>query len=722
MTRWANRIAAAMAMAMAACGAKPARVAAPTVAPERLAIALAEADRDAGVERLVGFATRGDALTRKAAVRGLGRVGGHAATAALRQALATDDPAIITAAAAALGLAAATDGVIADDQPGVAEDLVAALGKRGVDRAVIVEALGRAGDDRARGALIEAVGDRDPQVAAAAGVALGRFGRRGMALGGPERAALIAATSHVDPAVRYGATYALARAIAVPPTDGATSVPDRGTISALRARLADTDAEVRAIAAAGLGRQDGVAATADALIDRLGDGDWRVRVEAVRALAGDHGTDGGRDAIAVHAVRTWTALRAHKAPPPGAHELLEALRLLAGHAERPAVGEALAAIAAPSTGADLAGSWAECLALDALARPRPEPGPMAPVAAFDRLATCGPALLPWQRQALIAGAIAEGAGGEPVARYARLATMLVETDPRAVAAALGAIPHVVAPLDADARAAATVAIAQRLAHPEASVVESAAEAAAAVLADAAIPADAKPALGAALVARAATTEPNPEVKGELLGAIATAKLADGLPACTTAASDANPAVGAAGRACITALGGTPPAIEAHAPPHPPVDPATVVGHAFRWTVETTRGRIVIALDSEVAPWHVAALVALTRAQFYDGLLWHRVVPDFVAQGGDPTGTGAGGPGYTLPAEVGSRLDLPGYVTGAVGIADAGKDTGGSQWFVMHGPAPHLDGRYTQVGTVVEGQDVIDALQVGDTITRATISE
>jgi cyclophilin family peptidyl-prolyl cis-trans isomerase len=85
------------------------------------------------------------------------------------------------------------------------------------------------------------------------------------------------------------------------------------------------------------------------------------------------------------------------------------------------------------------------------------------------------------------------------------------------------------------------------------------------------------------------------------------------------------------------------------------------------------------------------------------------------QGGDPTGTGAGGPGYTLPAEPGGA-----FTTGAVGIADAGKDTGGSQWFVMHARAPHLDGRYTRIGQVTRGQDVVDALQIDDRILRATV--
>ena len=110
-------------------------------------------------------------------------------------------------------------------------------------------------------------------------------------------------------------------------------------------------------------------------------------------------------------------------------------------------------------------------------------------------------------------------------------------------------------------------------------------------------------------------------------------------------------------------------------------------------------------------------MALTQAGFYDGLLFHRVVPGFVVQGGDPQGTGWGGPGFTLPSEPG---DAP-FTRGAVGIADAGKDSGGSQFFLMHTRAPHLEGRYTRVGALRRGFEVLDALQVGDRILRAEVT-
>jgi cyclophilin family peptidyl-prolyl cis-trans isomerase len=128
-------------------------------------------------------------------------------------------------------------------------------------------------------------------------------------------------------------------------------------------------------------------------------------------------------------------------------------------------------------------------------------------------------------------------------------------------------------------------------------------------------------------------------------------------------------------------------------------------------------QIRIEFFPEDAPKTVENFVTLAKKGFYNGLGFHRVVPDFVVQGGDPAGSGWGGPGYALPAE---PSDEP-YSIGAVGIADAGKDTGGSQWFVMHSRAAHLEGRYTAIGRVTEGQPVVDSLLVGDRIVKATVT-
>ncbi|HOX25322.1 MAG TPA: peptidylprolyl isomerase [Candidatus Krumholzibacteria bacterium] len=124
---------------------------------------------------------------------------------------------------------------------------------------------------------------------------------------------------------------------------------------------------------------------------------------------------------------------------------------------------------------------------------------------------------------------------------------------------------------------------------------------------------------------------------------------------------------------------------------------------------TDRGAFVIELDAETAPNTCAAFLGLIEWGFHDALTFHRVVPDFVIQGGCPRGDGWGDPGWTIREEW-SRTP---FTRGTVGLATSGKDTGGSQWFVCHSPQPHLDARYTAFGQVSEGIEVIDDIQRGD---------
>ena len=112
-----------------------------------------------------------------------------------------------------------------------------------------------------------------------------------------------------------------------------------------------------------------------------------------------------------------------------------------------------------------------------------------------------------------------------------------------------------------------------------------------------------------------------------------------------------------------------------------------------------------------APRTVANFTALARKGFFDNVPWHRVVADFVVQGGDPRGDGEGGPGYTIRDEINQRP----YLRGTVGMALDWADTGGSQFFITHSPQPHLDGRYTVFGQVVAGMDVVDALRQWDVV-------
>ena len=148
------------------------------------------------------------------------------------------------------------------------------------------------------------------------------------------------------------------------------------------------------------------------------------------------------------------------------------------------------------------------------------------------------------------------------------------------------------------------------------------------------------------------------------------------------------------------------------------DYAALLGDARRpWAVriETPRGVFSLRLAGDAAPLTVTNFVTLARRGYFDGAAIHRVVPNFVVQDGDPTGTGNGGPGYEIRDEINA---IP-YSTGTVGMALAGADTGASQWFATHAPQPHLDGGYTVFGQVVSGMDVVNRIEQGDRILRVT---
>jgi cyclophilin family peptidyl-prolyl cis-trans isomerase/HEAT repeat protein len=134
------------------------------------------------------------------------------------------------------------------------------------------------------------------------------------------------------------------------------------------------------------------------------------------------------------------------------------------------------------------------------------------------------------------------------------------------------------------------------------------------------------------------------------------------------------------------------------------------------TIHTARGQIRIELFPQDAPITVDSFVTLARRGFFNGVTFHRVVANFVIQGGDPGGGGDGGPGYQIRCEINTRL----YTRGAVGMALSGKDTGGSQFFITHSPQPHLDGGYTVFGRVVSGMEVVDRIERGDVIRRVDI--
>ena len=154
-------------------------------------------------------------------------------------------------------------------------------------------------------------------------------------------------------------------------------------------------------------------------------------------------------------------------------------------------------------------------------------------------------------------------------------------------------------------------------------------------------------------------------------------------------------------------------------PNPPamaIDP----NKKYTATFNTTAGEIVCELFAKDAPKTVNNFVFLARDKFYDGTVFHRVINDFMVQGGDPTGTGRGGPGYRFEDEFKGNPNK--HQVGSLSMANAGPGTNGSQFFITHIVTDWLDGKHTVFGKVLKGQDVVNKTKQGDTLTSVTITE
>ena len=137
------------------------------------------------------------------------------------------------------------------------------------------------------------------------------------------------------------------------------------------------------------------------------------------------------------------------------------------------------------------------------------------------------------------------------------------------------------------------------------------------------------------------------------------------------------------------------------------------------TIETNKGTIRIRLEDDKVPKTVANFEKLAKEGFYDGLKFHRVIPDFMVQTGCPQGTGTGGPGYKLGDEFHKELKHDG--PGVLSMANSGPNTNGSQFFITHVATPWLDGKHSVFGRVLKGQDVVDAIQQGDKMVKVSVS-
>lgn len=690
----------------------------PVSAPADPSVLLAAADRRELAPELADALGSGSVEARRAASLAIARLHDPAAFDLLARGLRDPDGEVRDHAS--LGL-----GALEDRAPDAATAaLVGALAAEPdpTARARHLEDLGRLATDEALAALPSALASDHPAERRGACRAVGAAALRGRAI---DAALLRRASARVvddaTPAVRLACAYALSRAAA--PDEPA----DADAIGAdLSRALGDPDADVRAMAVRALARYPG--ATPERLAAATRDPDWIVAVHAFRALA-RRAASGSTPAPAVYAGAVRSALDA----------LLASGDVAAG-------GPLHVFLVATEAPLSLARDAAvHAAATDALARlgdvPRDRPATrdrgLAHCAAARlvdlgrgwpaRVERCGLEQVSDAERRVLAAEVMAQVEGSDAQRGVYLQRLLRDDDARVRQAALAAMGTLGTPeaRDAVVRAVRDEAdVGARNAALEALRALAARRSerlATAVLAGTPEADDGWPhaAIVAALRASGRALIAADDLEGIVTWLSAARDLAPRELAEQAAplAAHANLAVRLGAREALLAGGADAPDPATHAAPANPLDAAAIreAPHA-RAVLETDRGRIVIALWPERAPGTVARFAALVEGGFYDGLAFHRVVPGFVAQGGDPRGDGYGGPGWAQRCE---DHRAP-YERGTVGMALAGRDTGGSQFFVTLSPQPHLDARYTAFGQVVEGMDVVDQLQAGDAIRRVTL--
>jgi HEAT repeat protein/cyclophilin family peptidyl-prolyl cis-trans isomerase len=642
--------------------------------------------------------------------------------------------------------------VVAAAPPPVVPDLVRLLGDgeaRVRRRAAL--AVGRVGLREGVAPLVKVLADPDPEVRQMAAFALGLIGDRSA------RDALIAALGDPEPVVKGSAAEALGLigdpAAADPIARMATQVVDAGALAQVAANGADADEDVRDTPAAAfrlgifaLVRLKAYPALASAVLDASGQPRvhwWPVayalqRIDDPRAFAAlaalvkdEHpytrafaakGLGGLKNraavpllvplvaaperAVAVEAIRALGRI----GDPAGAAPLLAVIQARTPPKGDPTLRiEAVAAIGGVGGGAN--GVFDTLL--DLLGDPNPlvRAAAIASLAQVDRdgFVTTLSALDPdadWKVRAALASVLGTL---PPQAGLARLRAMLADADQRVIPPVLESLAKL-APPDAG------VVMIAYLKADDPMVRAAAADALGELK-----PADAAQALADAY----ALGQRDPEYAARVSAISALAKFgtAAATPVLTTALADREWAVRLRAAALLKAIDPGSDA-ESRIRPAPAasgmdfyqtahlVDPP-VSTSAY---IDTDRGSIQIELAVLDAPITVESFVTLARKNFFEGLSFHRVVPDFVVQAGDPRGDGAGGPGFTIRDELNERP----YLRGTVGMALDGADTGGSQFFITHSPQPHLDAKYTVFGRVVDGMDVVDALQPGDVIRQVRI--
>jgi cyclophilin family peptidyl-prolyl cis-trans isomerase/HEAT repeat protein len=587
--------------------------------------------------------------------------------------LTADAPLVRAAAAFALGQLGLAWEPVAEPRRALAEERLLtrlAVERDASVRDAIVEALGKVGGARSLDVLVDALATAER---ARAAVALGLLAKNSAGKLVSPRAlpALLPLVRAPDATVRSAAAYALMR------------LKDPGARDVLLACAADADVGVRHVCVRGLA-DVGAPEDAVTLAARVDDRDVRVSAEAARALA-------------------KLALRCKLDAPCAALDALAqtALRWTPSAMEAIAFEPIVDARAAPVFAARF----------DAYARAGDERSPRLAckaalahdraVGRLARLPGCGgERVAPAWREALIARALGEMSGGDAAARLEALRPLAASHEPMVRAAAAEALGKLAAP-------AAGALVLQLLADGDATVTAAAAEAAMQLkLADA-----------APRVAERLGAFPGPdgiEATQSLLGAVGALAVRAAEPTVRRLLHAGPIAVRPAAATALAALTG-------ETPPMPldvelPTSPFTVAAAPGGARIETAHGTIRMRFFADDAPATVENFRRLARGGFYDGLTFHRVVPGFVSQGGDPRGDGSGGPGWLIPCEINRRR----YGAGAMGMALSGRDTGGSQFFFTHTSQPHLDGRYTVFGEIIEGLDLAASLIEGDRIVRVRL--
>lgn len=570
-------------------------------------------------------------------------------------------------------------------------------------------ALGLIGDAAARPALLEALKSPQPILQGRAAEALGLIGNKadGAAItamvqahvragvlngvmpdetGYPLAPAVEATRLGIYALTRLGDYDSLAAAVVAngkpvsswwPIAYALQRVGDPRAATALTSLLATPGRFTAAFAARGLGTAkatDGAAALRRMVTDQKLP--QAVIVQSIRAVAAM------RDTASLPALRTIVLNRSADATVR-----LEAMTALAALANESSTDLLLDLISNPTPA--IRGA-----ALGALARVDPEVF-VSTLASLDT-----------DRDWTVRVALANALGTLPADRaLPRLTVLLQDPDRRVIPAVLAALASTKAP-------GADRILIERLKAPDVVIRGAAASALGSLKVASAV----QPLIEAY---RSAASDREYGARGSVLGALATIDPAAARPILNEALKDPDWAVRvrAADLLRLQKVDEHPARPAAPAPGNSP-EFQTVVApryspHAY---IETEKGTIEIELAVVDAPLTTANFMTLARKGFFNGIAFHRIVPDFVVQGGDPRGDGEGGPGYSIRDEINERP----YLRGTVGMALDWKDTGGSQFFITHSPQPHLDGRYTVFGHVVAGLDVVDRLVPWDVIKSVRI--